>query len=123
MTGNWLETAIIIFIMAGIGVAIWKGGAANPEGTGSLGRKLGHVDREVGQLAEQMRDVESRVEHIENVAASKADIKRLERSLEAVKTQVATLGENAAAREATLDHVKHQVDRLYDFIVNKGMSS
>lgn len=126
---NPFELAIIAFIIVSIGVVIWRGGAANPESTGSLGRKISTLDRDVKQLDSEIRDVKSEFERLNSQSATKADIKRLERkvddhcgAVEQVKQQVNELGLSAAAREATLDHVKSQVDRLYNFIVNKGMS-
>lgn len=112
MPGNWFELAIIAFIMLGVGVAIWKGGAANPEGTLSLGRK---VNRDLDGLRAELK-------RIEKNAASRKDIERVEGTLEGVEAKVNELSTAAASREATLDHVKQQVDRLYDFIVNRGMS-
>lgn len=123
MIGNWLELAIIAVIIMGIIVAIWKGGSANPEGTGSLGKKLTRLDAHVGDIDQWVERVNAELARLDSHAASKADIKRLERSVEAVKVEVAELAQKAASREATLDHVKHQVDRLYDYIVNKGMST
>lgn len=112
MPANWFETAIIVFIMLGMGVAIWKGGMANPEGTGALGRKF---DSDIDALRKEMK-------RIEKAAATSKDIERLETAIADVKAEVSELGTSAASREATLDHVKQQVDRLYDFIVNRGMS-
>lgn len=112
MPANWFETAIIVFIMIGLGVAIWKGGAANPEGTRSLGRK---VDRDLDGLRAELK-------RIEKASASRKDIERVEAAIADVKAEVNDMATSAASREATLDHVKQQVDRLYDFIVNRGMS-
>lgn len=129
MTGNFFETAIIAFIILGIAVAVWKGGAANPEGTGSLGKKLNTLDQDVRRLDGDLKHVKDEFDKLNTQAATKAGIKRLERkvddhcgAVEQVKQQVDEMAVSAASREATLDHVKSQVDRLYDFIVNKGMS-
>lgn len=129
MSGNLFELAIIAFIFIGIAVAVWKGGAANPESTGSLGKKINTLDQDVKRLDGELKHAVAEVDRLNGQAATKADIKRLERkvddhcgAVEQIKQQVDEQGRSAAAREATLDHVKSQVDRLYDFIVNKGMS-
>jgi hypothetical protein len=40
---DWIELAIIAFILAGIGLTFWKAGSANPESTGSLGKKVNAI--------------------------------------------------------------------------------
>lgn len=129
MSGNTFELAIIAFIILGIAVAIWKGGAANPESTGSLGKKITTLDQDVKRIDGDLKHVRDEFDRLNSQAATKADIKRLERkvdehcgAVEQVKKQVDEMAVSAASREATLDHVKEQVDRLYNFIVNKGMS-
>lgn len=121
MGNNWFELAIIVFICIGIGVAIFRGGAANPESTGSLGRQISSLKTEVGKLTSgqagmkrDMSGMEGRVAEIERRGATVEDIRGLE-------SRVDTLAETSAAGNATLGHVKEQVDRLYDFIVKRGM--
>lgn len=117
MAENWFELAIIAFIGLGIAVAIFRGGAANPESTGSLGRKLSKLQADVSKLGGVKQDVaalQSRVAEIERRGATIDDIRGLE-------IKVDELAQQAAGRTATLDHVKEQVDRLYDFIVKRGM--
>ena len=123
MNENWFELIIIAVIMLGIGIAVWKGGAANPEGTGSLGRKVTKLDKEVISLTDKVTAIQGELTRIDNNAASKADIRRLEKSIASIEVTVSEISKNAAAREATLDHVRQQVDRLYDHIVTKGMNS
>lgn len=45
------QWAIIAFILLGIGVAVWRGGQANPESTGKLARRLGRVELELKEKA------------------------------------------------------------------------
>lgn len=118
---SWVEIGIMLVIFAGIGVAIWKGGQANPEGTGKLGREVGGLKTEVHGFGLRLGRVEEELDQLEKEAATKADIKRLERAVAAVQEQVAEIGTSSASREATLGHVKQQVDRLMDFIVNRGL--
>lgn len=83
------ELAIIIFIMLGIGVALWRGGNANPESTGRLARKIGgldsrlsHVEREVSELKTECATVKD----IETVRAEmKGDRELADRTFKAVK--------------------------------------
>lgn len=130
MSSNILELAIIAFIVVGMGVAIWKGGAANPVGTGRLDRRLGHMDRELKGVVTKVGEIEKQVEDIDGRAASKNDIKRLERQLKdhteraaAMARDIASIRESMAARQASTEHVRRQVDALYDVIVKKGMGA
>lgn len=123
MTQSWLETAIIIFIGIGLATVIWRGGAANPETAGRLARRIGKLDEHVGQLDGKVTGIEAEVRRIDDHAASKADIRRLERAVAGLEKLVAEMGRDAASREATLDHVKQQVDRIVGVIVNKGMNA
>jgi archaellum component FlaC len=130
MSSNTLELLIIAFIVIGMGVAIWKGGARNPVGTGGLDKRLRHMDSELKGLGSKVGELDHKVEDIDGRAASKNDIKRLERQLkdhssrtEAMARDLATLRETSAARQASTEHVRRQVDALYDVIVKKGMGA
>ena len=118
---DWLELAIIAFIMLGIGWVIFRGGQANPESTGELGQQLANLSSEQRGIGQRLADLEKDVDRLDKDAASKADIKRVEKGLSELTVQVAELAKNAASRESTLTHVAAQVDRLYQVIVNKGM--
>lgn len=48
---SYFEMAIIAFILAGIAVAVWKGGQANPESTGKLARRMARVELELKEKA------------------------------------------------------------------------
>lgn len=122
MTESWLELAIIAFIMIGIGVAIFKGGAANPESTGSLGRQLRKVEGKVGGLAVKVDEIERQVIGLEGSTAKTVDLRRMEHDVGELKHEVATLREAVASQHADIGHIRRQVDRLYDFIVERGMS-
>lgn len=99
-----LEIMIMLFIVIGIVVAIFRVGRANPENTGTLGKSIETIKREV-------RDVESRVGHIETSMrgmATKADVKRLE-------------GKIDGHRELA-DRTASGVKRLEDFFLEKGVN-
>lgn len=118
---DWLELAIIAFIVIGIGWVVFRGGQANPESTGDLGQQLASLSSEQRGMNARLGELEKDVDRLDKDAASKADIKRVEKGLAELTQQVADLSKNAAGREATLAHVASQVDRLYQVIVSKGM--
>jgi len=122
MSESWLELAIIGFIIAGIAAAIFKGGAANPESTGSLGRELRQVKNKVGALDVKVDQIEQQVAGLEGSSAKTLDLRRIEADVAELKREVGTLRETVAAQHADIEHTRRQVDRLYDFIVERGMS-
>lgn len=129
MSENWFELAIIAFIAVGIGAAIWKGGQANPEGTGALGNRLVSLDKDFRAIRGELKGIERRVGDIERGAAKGSDIERLERlvadqsrQMEHQSMQIAEMGETVAAIREAGEQRGKQLDRLYDFIVQRGMS-
>ena len=118
---DWLELAVIAFIIGGIAYVVFRGGQANPESTGDLGKQLSELDSSVGRFGERLGSIEEDVKRLDDEAASKADIKRLERAVTGLQGDVAKLATSAASREATLDHVKEAVDRLYKVITERGL--
>ncbi len=132
MNSNWFEILIILFIIVGIGVvlwATWKGGAANPVGTGGLDARQKTFDAELSGMRSQIDQIEERVEKMENHYAKASDIKRLEKrqevldgKLEAVGRDISAIREEAAERGALAKSTAGQLDRIYKVIVEKGMS-
>ncbi len=120
---SYLELAIIAVILIGIALAVWRGGQANPESTGKLNRRLTAMDGELREVVNRVGTLDRRVGDIERHSAKSADIARLEKHLEALKEQVAGLRASDAGMVARIDHACQQVDRLYDFIVERGMKS
>lgn len=95
MIGPILELLIIGVIILGIGVAIWKGGSANPEGTRALGVKVSQVSTDVGKLSGKMTTMSTRMQHVEGdveelkrESATTKDIQRLEDLLKRTHTAV-----------------------------------
>lgn len=111
---EWFQIAVIAFIVVTIGWYVVRTARANPQDTGTLGQQLSGIDARLGK-------VEGEVKRLDNDAASKADVKRIEKQLAGLISEVAEIGRSAASREATLDHVKEQVDRMLDIIMKRGL--
>lgn len=79
---EWLQVLIIAMIMLGIGVAIWRGGSANPTGTGQVGRDVHGLRNEVTGLGARVGHVERELGELKNEAATSGDIEGLRRELE-----------------------------------------
>lgn len=126
---DWFQYSVIAFIILTIGWQVLRTGQANPESTGTLGQQLNSLDAKVGNfdgklaaIKLEVDDTDGRLKLIEQNAAKTTDIKRLEKAVGDLQGDVSELSKSAASREATLDHVKEQVDRMYRVIVERGMS-
>ena len=129
MSEDWFELAIIAFIIAGIGLTLWKGGQRNPVGTGSLDKDVVGLKGQVAAISTKVDTIETQVKHIERRSASSSDIERLERQITEQgrliteqSMHLAEVGEAVAAIREAGDQRGKQLDRLYDFIVQRGMS-
>ncbi len=114
MTGSWLELAIIAVIILGIGISIWKGGQANPEGTGTLQRRVDRIDGDVKALAARVAA---------DAKATNKALGEIKDGLRALDTDIEGLKVSAAERHSDLAHVRQTVDRIMDHIVQKGMGA
>lgn len=133
MNSSWFEILIIIFIIIGISVVVyfsWKGGAANPVGTGGLDERQKAFAQELVGMRSQIDQIEDRVEKMESHYAKASDIERLEkrlrshdRKMDKVSDDIATIREEAAERAALAKAAGKQLDMIYEVIVEKGMSS
>ncbi len=133
MTDSRIEIGIIVFILIGISVVLyitWKGGAANPVGTGGLDARQKAFDAELSGMRYQIDQIEERVEKMEGHYAKASDIKRIERrqetldsKLDAVIKDITAIREEAAERGALAQATAKQLDMIYKVVVEKGMSA
>lgn len=144
--GNLLELLIILVIVLGIGAAIWKGGARNPVGTGSIDKKLtalsselkavnSTIGSEMAGVKNKVDEIENRVEAIERDAVGASDIKRIEKAIDrlakvqadyesrsrALSDRQAEHAATSAETAATVRQIAKQVDLMMSVVVPKGM--
>ena len=105
---QYLEGAIVAFIVASLLWFVWRGGAANPEGTGAVARRVNALRAEVGSLSGRVDKVASEVKKLERESASTADIQRLEAKVDG-KAELA-------------ERTWKSVDRIERFLIEKGLS-
>ncbi len=86
MNYSWVEIFIMAIIVAGFAVVIWRGGQANPEGTGRLGRRLNKVESKMAEVETEMEHVRDRLAQfemtLEKVSAkmvTKSDLDNIEK--------------------------------------------
>ena len=108
MTNSWLEWAIIAFIVLTIGWCVWKGGAANPMGTGRISRKVGKLSGEVTTLSMRVRHAEQELAELKESAATTKDIARLE--------------ERMAGHLALSERTNKSIERIERFLIEKGLN-
>lgn len=108
MTNSTLEWAIIAFIVLTIGWCVWKGGAANPMGTGRLSRKVGRLSGDVSTLSQRVGHVERELEELKAEAATTKDIERLE--------------ERMLGHKELSERTNKSVDRIERYLIEKGLS-
>ena len=82
-SGNLIELAIIAFIVIGIGVAVWRGGAANPVSTGTVQHKVNNFGHEMKALGTKLSDFGERISRLQESSASAEDVRRIEAELRA----------------------------------------
>jgi outer membrane murein-binding lipoprotein Lpp len=111
MTGSWLEWAIIIFIVASIGTVVWRGGAANPEGTGTLGKKVSRLSGNVSTLSQRVGHLENEVADLMRDAATAKDLQRIEMLIE----------ERTGAQRDLMERSARSIDRIERLLIEKGL--
>lgn len=111
---TWFEAAIIGFIILSIGYVVWRGGSANPEGTGTLGRKVSRLSSDVATLAQRVGHVEDEVAELKGAVATTADIARIEEKIATVRAEMS--GDREVARRTS-----HSVDRIEQFLIEKSL--
>lgn len=117
-----LEIAVMLFIVIGILVVVFRSGRANPENTGQLAKSINTVKTEV-------RDIESRIGHVEQSIAkmaTKDDVRRLEQSIDsnarAAEQLGATIEREMKGHREMADQTRAGVKRLEDFFLAKGVN-
>jgi len=114
---SWTEIAIMLLIMAGVVFAAWRGGAANPEPTGQLSRRVGRVESEIKEVRTELRGVGKRQDELEerlDRALAKIDQLPTRADFENLKELMA---KDARLAEKTWD----AVERIEGFFLEKGV--
>lgn len=100
---QYYELAIIAFILMGIGFVMWRGGQANPESTGKIGRRLAGLERRVGHVESQIK-----------ATATTDDITRLQ-------GQIATLLAAVEGDRKMQQLTYHSVKRMEDHLIENAL--
>lgn len=116
---NWIEIAIILFIIGSIAITVWRTGQSNPTGTGEIGKRIHRLDTDVRAVKTQVNNIERRVKEIDETAATKNDAKRLESAVMKLQDQVSALpnGETLAGIRREMDLVVKATDRTEEAVV------
>lgn len=131
---SYFELATIAFILCGIGVAVWRGGQANPESTGKLARKQAQMEADLKSVKGKVDAIETRVTEIDRRGATIADIERLEASMADAKSardriestatdiskSLADVREKASADHVLIQTTAEAVKRIEGYFLQKG---
>ena len=111
MNGAWVEALIIIVIVAGFALVFWKGGAANPVGTGQLQSRVKDVAQEVKTLAGDLGRITDRMGTLETSCASSAEIETLRDAMKGDRRRVEQVFATVQSIEADISDLKTQQGR------------
>lgn len=114
MHGDYIEMAIIAFILLGIGYSAFKGGAANPVGTATLERRINGISNKVSTLSSRIETIESDTKEIKQEAVTSQDFERL-------AGQMATVRAEMAGDRKMAERTQHSLDRIERLILEKGL--
>lgn len=84
-SGKLMELAIIAMILVGIGYVIWRGGAANPVGTGTVQHKVNNFGQEMKALGTKLSSFGDQISQLQENSASAEDVRRIEAELRGEK--------------------------------------
>ncbi|QPL39372.1 hypothetical protein IT881_15135 [Erythrobacter sp. A30-3] len=107
-SGEMMELAIIAMILLGIGFTIWRGGAANPVGTGIVQHKLKNVSQEVHALDTGYRRLDNEIRALRESAASIEGIANLKEALEAERRRTDKIFESIEGLGSDIHALREQ---------------
>lgn len=124
-----LQFAIIAAIIIGISIVIWKGGAANPEGTGKLAREVGAMKGELTGLSTRIGYVEVEMGELKDESVSSKDIEALRGSfddrIESLRVsfddRINTLRAEMSGHRDLAQRTFLSVDRIERFLIERGL--
>ncbi|NCP19052.1 MAG: hypothetical protein GW855_07835 [Erythrobacter sp.] len=142
MIGPYLELVIIGIILVGIGVVIWRGGAANPVGTGTLQHDVSSMRQEHVAHGRRLKKLEEATASAKDVEELSEALKKQQARIDSIERQVSGIAETGTATAVRVRHIDErqdkmaediastrsdvggavkQIDRIYDVLVPKGM--
>lgn len=112
---QWL---IIAFVVLSILYHVWKGGAANPQSTGSLDRKVNILSGQMTGLSGRVGQVETQMKEMKEEAASTKDVEKLEDLIDA---RMATVRAEIEGHRNLSQATNESVRRIERVLIEKGL--
>ena len=113
-----LDYLLLAFILIGIGVSIFRSGAANPVSTGKLSRRLSAVESQQQEQAQQIQQLDERIEKgLTRLEGSVSDV----RSEMATRSDLVTLQRTIEGERALAERTWHAIDRLQNYLIESGL--
>lgn len=115
---DWFQWVIIAFVVLSILWHVWKGGAANPEGTASLGRKVNNLSGQVTALGGRVGHMEEGMKRMEAESASTKDIERIEQVIDA---KIETVRTEMTGHRQLSDATNRSVQRIEKMLIERAL--
>lgn len=115
---DWFQWVIIAFVVLSILWHVWKGGAANPEGTASLGRKVNNLSGEVAKLGGRVGHMELEMKEMKDESASTKDIDRIEQVIDG---KIETVRAEMTGHRQLSDQTNRSVQRIEKMLIERGL--
>lgn len=123
---SWVEGLLIAVILFGIGYTIFRGGAANPVGTGSLQARVTAIDASVKEIKTDLRRAASEMKELESSRASSSEFEALRETMqgdrrrteqvflkiESVETDIAQMRTHQGTRDVVIEALSASVRKL-----------
>lgn len=116
---DMLQWALVAFITLGIGIAIWRGGAGNPVGTGQIAKQVSAMKSELTGLSTRIGFVEHEMEELKEESASTKDIEQLRALME---QQISTVRAEMAGHRELAQRTYSSVERIERFLIDRGLN-
>ena len=126
---DWFQWTVIAFVILSITWHVFRTGAANPESTGKLGRKVnglaaqvsalsGRTATQVSAMSERIGQVEAQMTELRQVSATSKDVQALEKL---VDEKCNSLRSEIDGHKEISQQTNRNVQRIYDIMLNKGL--
>lgn len=111
---DFLQWAIIAFIVLAIGFVVFRSGQTNPAATGALDTRLNTLQTQQGSLKTRLGHMEAELQELQANAATGKDIARLEEVISTVRAEM------SGHKEVSM-RTSHSVDRIERLLLEKAL--
>jgi len=104
---SYWELAIIAFILIGIGFVLWRGGSANPIGTGKLQHSVRNLRQEIGTMGRDLKTLKDQSAH---------STEQLDRKISDEKRRLDGFGDRIEGIERRVDGIHNVLSAMSESV-------